>query len=71
MRFYENLQKLMKAAIFHGIFFVKSLTFILYRSIAMHNWHFMISYRDKQNFSVFYCTVLSLGNIGKYFAIVK
>jgi hypothetical protein len=31
----------------------------------------VISYRDKQNSSVCYCTVSPLGNISKYFAIVK
>jgi hypothetical protein len=61
----------MKAMIFHGVFFVKSLTFVPLRSIAMHYWHFVILYCDKQNFSVCYCTVLPLGDIGKYFAIVK
>jgi hypothetical protein len=33
--------------------------------------HFIISYHDEQNFSVCYRTVSPLGNIGKYFAIVK
>jgi hypothetical protein len=61
----------MKAMIFHGIFFVKSLTFILFHSIAIHYWHFVILYHDKQNFSVCYCAILPLGNIGKYFAIIK
>jgi hypothetical protein len=57
--------------IFHGIFFVKSLTFILFHSIVMHYWHLLISNCDRQNFSVCCCTVLPLGNISKYFAIVK
>ncbi len=61
----------MKATIFHSIFFVKSLTFVLFCSVAMHYLHFVISYRDKWNFSVNCCTVSPLGDIGKYFAIVK
>jgi len=61
----------MKAMIFHGIFSVKSITFVPFHSIAMYYWNFMISYRDKQNFSVCYHTILPLGDIGKYFAIVK
>jgi hypothetical protein len=61
----------MKATIFHGIFSVKSLTFVPFHSIAKYYWHFMILYRDKQNFSVWYHTVSPLVNIGKYFAIVK
>jgi hypothetical protein len=52
--------------IFHDIFSVKSLTFILFHSIVMYYWHFVISYSDKQNFSVCYHTVLPLGNIGKF-----
>jgi hypothetical protein len=68
---YESLQKLMIAMIFHDIFSVKSLTFILFRLIAMYFLHFIISYHDEQNFSVCYCTVLPLDNIGKYFAIIK
>jgi hypothetical protein len=71
MRFYESVRKLTKATIFHGIFSVKSLTFIPFHSIAMYYWHFMISYHDKQKFSVCYHTVLHLGDIGKYFAIIK
>jgi hypothetical protein len=31
----------------------------------------MIFYHTKQNFSVCYCTILTLGDNGKYFAIVK
>ncbi len=61
----------MKATITHGTFSVKSLIFIPFRSIAIYYWHFVISHCDKQNFSVCYCTVLPLGNIGKYFAIIK
>jgi len=57
--------------IFHGIFSVKSLTFVPFPSIAKYYWHFVILYHDKQNFSVCYCTVSPLGDIGKYFAIVK
>ncbi len=60
-----------KATIFHDIFSVKSLTFVPFRSIAIYYWHFIISYRDKQNFSACYCTILPLGNIGKYFTILK
>jgi hypothetical protein len=74
MRSYEilwKLTKLMKAMIFHSIFFVKSLCFIPFHSIAMHYWHFVILYGDKQNFSVCCCTVSPLGDISKYFAIVK
>jgi hypothetical protein len=58
MIFYESLQKLMKATIFYSIFFVKSLTFVPFCSIAMHYWHFVISYCDKEFFSVCCCTVL-------------
>ncbi len=61
----------MKATIFRGIFFIKSLTFVPFHSIAIYFWPFLILYRDKQNFSVFYCTVSPLGDICKYFAIVK
>ncbi len=68
---YEILWKLMKATILQDIFSVKSLAFIPFRSIAMYFLHFVILYRDKQNFSVCYCTVSPLDNIGKYFAIVK
>jgi hypothetical protein len=71
MRFYKSCQKLTKAMIFHDIFSVKSLAFILFRSIALHFLHFVISYRDEQNFSVYYCTILHLDNISKYFAIIK
>jgi hypothetical protein len=71
MRFYESLRKLTKATICHDIFSVKSLTFVPFHSIAMYYWHFVISYRDEQNCSVCYRTVLSLGNIGKYFDIIK
>jgi hypothetical protein len=52
-------------------FLVKSLAFVPFRSIAMYFLHFVISYSDKQNFSVCNCTILPLDNIGKYFAIVK
>ncbi len=55
---------------FHNIFSVKSLTFVPFRSIAMYYWHFIISYRDEQNFSACYCTVSPLGNIGKNFNII-
>ncbi len=61
----------MKATIFHSVLSVKSLTFILFHSIAMCYWHFMISYHDKWNFSVCYRTVLPLSDISKYFAIIK
>jgi len=71
MRNYEILRKLMKAMIFHDIFLVKSRTFIPFHPIAMYYWHFIILYCDEWNFSVCYCTVLPLGNIGKYFAIIK
>jgi hypothetical protein len=71
MRNYDILWKLMKATIFHCIFFIKSLTFVLFCSIAIHCWHFMILYHHKQFFSVCWHTVSPLGNIGKYFAIVK
>jgi hypothetical protein len=57
--------------IFHDIFLVQSLTFIPFRSIAMYYWPFVISYRDEQNFSVCYHTILPLGNTGKNSAIVK
>jgi hypothetical protein len=57
--------------IFHDIFLVKSLTFIPFHSIAMYFLHFIISYRDVQNFTVCYCTISPLDNICKYFAIVK
>jgi hypothetical protein len=57
--------------IFHSIFLVKSLPSVLFCSIAMYYWHFVISYRDKQNFSVCYRTISPLGNTGKYFTIVK
>jgi hypothetical protein len=61
----------MKAMIFHDIFSVKSLAFIPFCLIAMSFLHFIISYRDEQNFSVCYRTVSPLDNIGKYYAIVK
>ncbi len=67
MRFYKSLRKLMKALIFHSIFLVKSLTFVPFHSIGI----FMILYRDKQNFSVCYHTISPLGDIGKYFTIIK
>ncbi len=57
--------------IFHSIFFIKSLTFVLFRSIEMNYWHFMILYHDKWNFSVCCFTISPLGNISKYFAIIK
>jgi hypothetical protein len=57
--------------IFHSIFSVNSLPFVLFRSIAMYYWHFVISYRDKQNFFVCYRTISPLSNTGKYFTIVK
>ena len=71
MIFYASLWKLKEAMIFHIIFFVKSLTFVPFHSIAMHYWHFVISYHDKWNFSVCCCTILPLGDIGKYFTIIK
>ncbi len=71
MRFYKSLQKLTKATIFHDIFSVKSLAFMQFRLIAMYFLHFIILYCDKRNFSVCYCTVSPLDNIGKYFAIIK
>ncbi len=71
MKVYESLLKFMKATIFHDIFLVKSLAFVPFHSIAMSFFHFVISYRDERNFSVCYCTVSPLDNIGKYFAIVK
>jgi len=71
MRFYKILWKLTKAMIFHDIFLVKSLTLVLFRSIAKYYWHFMISYHDKQNFSVCYWPISPLGDIGKYFTIIK
>ncbi len=52
-------------------FLVQLLTFVPFHSIAMYYWHFVILYRDEQNFSVCYRTISPLGNIGKYFAIVK
>jgi len=60
----------MKATIFQDIFLVKLLTFVLFRSIAMYFLHFIILYRDEWNFSVCYCTILPLDNIGKYFATI-
>ncbi len=71
MRNYKILWKLMKAAIFHNIFSVKSLTFIPFHLIAKYFLHFVILYCDEQNFSVCYCTISPLDNIGKYFTIVK
>jgi hypothetical protein len=71
MRNYEILRKFTKVMIFHDIFSVKSLAFILFRSLAMYFLHFVILYSDKRNFPVCYCTVSPLDNIGKYFAIVK
>jgi hypothetical protein len=52
-------------------FSVKSLTFVPFRPITKYYGHFVILYRDKQNSSVYYCTVSPLGNISKYFAIIK
>ncbi len=49
MRFYERLQKLMKAMIFHGILFIKSLTFIPFRSIVMYFVDFCFRYWQFQN----------------------
>ncbi len=71
MIFYESLWKLMKAMIFHDIFSVQLLTFVPFHLIAMYYWHFIISYRDEQKFSVCYRTLSPLGNIGKYFTIIK
>jgi hypothetical protein len=71
MIFYKSLRKLTKATISHYIFLVKLLTFIWFCSIAMYFWHFVISYGDKLNFSVGFCAVLPLGNIGKYITIIK
>ncbi len=71
MRFYKILWKLTKATIFYNIFLVKSLTFVLFRSITKYYRHLVISYCDKQNFSVCYCTILPLDDIGKYFTIIK
>ncbi len=70
-RNYEILRKFMKPTIFHSIFSVNSLTFIPFRPITKYYWHFMISYCDEQNSSICYCTILPLGDISKYFAIVK
>ncbi len=50
---------------------IQEETFVLFRSIVMYYWHFVISCWHEWNFSVCYCTILPLGNIGKYFAIVK
>ncbi len=36
-----------------------------------YNWHFVILYRDERNSNVCYCTISPLGNICKYFTIVK
>ncbi len=71
LKVYESLRKFTKAMLFHDIFSVQLLTFVPFHSIAMYYWHFIISYRDAQNFSVCFCTISPLGNIGKYFAIVK
>ncbi len=71
MRFYKSLQNLTKAMIFHDIFLVQSLTFIPFCSFAMYYWHFIISYRNEQSFSVCYLSVSPLGNTGKNFAINK
>ncbi len=59
-RFYKSLWKFMKATIFHNIFSVKSLAFVPFHSLAMYFLHFVISYRDEQNFPVCYCTVSPL-----------
>ncbi len=71
LRSYEILRTFTKATIFHGVFSVKSLTFVPFRPIMKYYWHFVILYHDKQNSFVCYCTVSPLGNISKYFAIVK
>ncbi len=41
---YESLQKLTKAMIFHGIFFVKLLIFFPFRSIVMYFVDFCFRY---------------------------
>ncbi len=71
MKVYESLWMLTKATIFHNIFLVKSLTFVPFCSLEMYFLHFVILYRDEWNFSVCYCTISPLDNIGKYFAIIK
>ncbi len=55
----------------YSMIFFWSFAFIPFRSLAMYFLHFVISYRDKQNILVCYCTVSPLDNIGKNFAIVK
>jgi hypothetical protein len=57
--------------IFHNIFLVQSLAFIPFHSIEMCYWHFIILYHDEQIFFVCYRSILPLGNISKYFAIIK
>ncbi len=51
MRNCKILWKLTKVMIFHGILSVKSLTLVLFRSIAMCYWHFVILYHDKHAYS--------------------
>ena len=70
-RNYKSLWKLTKATIFHSIFLVKSLSFVLFCPVTKYYWHLVISYRDKWNSSICYCTVLPLGDISKYFTIIK
>jgi hypothetical protein len=72
-RNYEILRKFTKVNESYNIpqYFLSPITFVPFHSIAMYYWHFKISYHDKQNFSVCYCTILPLGDIVKYFAIVK
>ncbi len=71
MKVYKSLWKFTKATIFHSIFSFKSLTFVSFSPITKYYCHFVILYHDKQNSSVYYCTVSALGNISKYFAIIK
>jgi len=75
LKYFDILQNLTwdftKATIFHSIFLVKSLTFVLFHPIMKYYWHFVISYHDTQNSSVCYCTISPLGNISKYFATSK
>jgi hypothetical protein len=74
MRNYKILQKFTKVNESYDIpwyFLGQTLTFIPFCPIMKYYWYFMILYCDKQNSSVRYHTVLPLGNIGKYFAIVK
>ena len=74
MRNYEILQKFTKVNESYDIprfFSVKSLTLVPFCLIAMYYLHFVISFCDIQNFSVCYSTDLPLGDIGKYYAIIK